>query len=153
MNRLPNALRRLPPPGRRRWVLAVLTCLVLGATAGLVLWNSARTPAPGTTVVSLTFDDSTADQRQAVQILDRHGLKGTFFTNSGTVDTPGYLTRGDLLQIEEEGHEIGGHTVLNTDLTRIDPAEARREVCIDRKTLQGWGLHPVAFAYPYGSRQ
>ena len=92
--------------------------------------------------MSLTFDGSTADQREAVQILDRHELTGTFFTNSGNVDTPGYLTRDDLRQIEQGGHEIGGHTVLHTDLTRLDPAEARREVCIDRKTLQGWGLHP-----------
>jgi len=150
-----NQLRNWLRPGGRRSVLAVLTGVVLvaTATAGLVLWNSARTPAPGATLVSLTFDGSTADQRQAVQVLDRHGLKGTFFTNSGNVDTPGYLTRDDLLQIEQDGHEIGGHTALHTDLTRIDPAEARREVCIDRKTLQGWGLHPVSFAYPYGSRQ
>ena len=134
---LGNWLRRLRPGGRRS-VLAVLTGVVLvaTATAGLVLWNSARTPAPGATIVSLTFDGSTADQRQAVQVLDRHGLKGTFFTNSGNVDTPGYLTRDDLQQIEQGGHEIGGHTVLHTDVTRIDPAEARREVCIDRKTLQ-----------------
>jgi peptidoglycan/xylan/chitin deacetylase (PgdA/CDA1 family) len=153
VNGLRNVLRRLPPMRGRHVAVAVLISLVLGAAAGLVLWNSARTPAPGTTVVSLTFDGSTADQRQAVQILDRHGLQGTFFTNSGNVDTPGYLTRSDLQKMEEDGHEIGGHTVLNTDLARIDPAEARREVCIDRKTLQGWGLHPVAFAYPYGSRQ
>ena len=155
MNRLRNRLRRLTREGGRRSVLVVLISLVLVATAttGLVLWSSARTPVPGTTVVSLTFDDSTADQMQAAEILDRHGLKGTFFTISGDVDTPGHLTRRDLVALERDGHEIGGHTVLHADLAQLDPAERRREVCIDRRTLQDWGLHPTSFAYPYGSRQ
>ena len=88
VNGLRNVLRRLPPMRGRRVAVAVLISLVLGAAAGLVLWNSARTPAPGTTVVSLTFDGSTADQRQAVQILDRHGLQGTSSRTRATSTRP-----------------------------------------------------------------
>ena len=36
-------------------------------------------------VVSLTFDDGTADQLAAARLLARHGIAGTFYVNSNLI--------------------------------------------------------------------
>jgi peptidoglycan/xylan/chitin deacetylase (PgdA/CDA1 family) len=41
--------------------------------------------------------------------------------------------------------------VSHLDLTTLPADEARREVCIDRATLAGWGFRVTSFAYPYAS--
>ncbi|WP_166874844.1 polysaccharide deacetylase family protein [Salinibacterium sp. ZJ450] len=103
------------------------------------------------TIVSLTFDDSTAGQASAADILSARDMDATFFTVSGYVGAPGYLTRTQLTAMAAAGHEIGGHTVTHADLTAASPAEAKRQVCIDRSTLLGWGFAVTSFAYPFAS--
>jgi peptidoglycan/xylan/chitin deacetylase (PgdA/CDA1 family) len=68
-------------------------------------------PLETVTTISLTFDDTFADQFGAARLLSAHGMHGTFFVNSGRVNLPGYMTQGQLLTIQQDGHEIGGHTV------------------------------------------
>ncbi|MDR0344089.1 MAG: polysaccharide deacetylase family protein, partial [Nocardiopsaceae bacterium] len=48
------------------------------------------------------------------------------------------------------GNEIGGHTVSHLDLTRLPPAEVRRQACQGRDTLLRWGFRVTSFAYPGG---
>jgi peptidoglycan/xylan/chitin deacetylase (PgdA/CDA1 family) len=104
------------------------------------------------TVVSLTFDDGTADQMTVESILNASRLKGTFFVNSGTIGLPGYLTKADLSTIAAAGHEIGGHTVTHPDLTTLPLAEVQRQICDDRVQLASWGLPtPRSFAYPFAA--
>jgi peptidoglycan/xylan/chitin deacetylase (PgdA/CDA1 family) len=132
----------------RRAARLLLTALLIP----LAPFASAMAPAaaqPPPTVVSLTFDDSTADHADAARILERHGMTGTFYVISGYVGTPGYLTRADLDHLAAAGHEIGGHTVDHPDLRKLTIDEARREICLDRGTLQKWGFHPTSFAYPF----
>lgn len=100
--------------------------------------------------VSLTFDDGLADQLGDVSILQRHGLTGTFYVNSGLIDQPGHLTRAGLTQLAEGGNEIAGHTTLHPDLRTLAPDEVQRQICGDRATLTSWGFHPTSFAYPFG---
>ncbi|MGE5134281.1 MAG: polysaccharide deacetylase family protein [Gemmatimonadota bacterium] len=99
-------------------------------------------------MVSLTFDDGDADQLTGARILQSHGLRGTFYIITGAVGTPGYLTLADLHRLAAGGQEIGGHTVSHLDLTRVSPAEARRQVCTGRDILAGWGFRAISFAYP-----
>lgn len=105
-----------------------------------------------TTIVSLTFDDGTAGHVLAREILDAHGLKGTFYVNSGQIGTSGYYMRlSDLRAIYAHGHEIAGHTLTHPDVTTLVEAERREQICGDRVRLVQWGFNPVSFAYPFGA--
>jgi peptidoglycan/xylan/chitin deacetylase (PgdA/CDA1 family) len=110
------------------------------------------TPAvPIRTTVSLTFDDGHAEQYAARSVLAQHNMHGTFFINSGRIDTtPAFMTLSQLRDLASDGNEIAGHTVQHADLTTLSPDEAKREVCNDRGNLLSWGFEPTDFAYPYG---
>ncbi len=103
------------------------------------------------TIVSLTFDDSNADQMAAVEIMNANGLDGTFYALSGFIGAPGYQTQADLTAIAAAGHEIGGHTVTHPDMATLDTSEAMRQACENRATLTSWGFQVTSFAYPFAS--
>lgn len=78
------------------------------------------------------------------------GLIGTFYTVSGWVNQPGYLTLAQVQQIAADGNEIAGHTVEHPDLPTLPTlAEQEREICNDRVNLVNWGFQPTDFAYPF----
>lgn len=125
---------------------------LVAACCAAVAWLAPQAvAAPVHTTVSLTFDDSDADARQAVPILDRYGVKGTFYVITGAIGTPGYLSREDLRRFAADGQELGGHTVSHLDLTHVSAAEARRQICGSRATLASWGFPTTSFAYPDGT--
>ncbi|WP_166874850.1 DUF4214 domain-containing protein [Salinibacterium sp. ZJ450] len=130
--------------------VAVIAGLAMAIT-GIQAVSANALPTDPETTISITFDDSNADQQAAVNILDSHGMKGTFYTVSGFVDAPNYLTRAQLTAMQANGHEIGGHTVTHADLTTSSATEARRQVCNDRATLLDWGFQVRSFAYPFAS--
>ena len=125
--------------------VAVLTMVAITAVALPGTSSAATKP----TVVTLTFDDSNADQLPAEQTMKTNHMVGTFYTVDGWVGSSGYLTRANLSTIAADGNEIGGHTVTHPDLIQINPAEAQRQICDDRATLASWGYQPVDFAYPF----
>jgi peptidoglycan/xylan/chitin deacetylase (PgdA/CDA1 family) len=131
----------------RTVVLSVVGAVVL--TTAAVTLSSPAGSATRPTVVSLTFDDSNYDQLAAEGTMKSNGLVGTFYTVDGWVGASGYLAKTDLAKIAADGNEIAGHTVTHPDLITIDPAEAQRQVCDNRATLQSWGYKPVDFAYPF----
>ena len=139
-----HRLRRRP--GLLAAAVAVLTVVAVTAVA---LPGTSAAAAAKPTVVTLTFDDSNADQLPAEQTMKTNQLAGTFYTVDGWVGQPGYLTRANLASIAADGNEIAGHTVTHQDLIQITPAEAQRQICDDRATLAGWGYKPVDFAYPF----
>jgi peptidoglycan/xylan/chitin deacetylase (PgdA/CDA1 family) len=104
----------------------------------------------GQTVVSIEFDDGSAEQYGARSILASHKMKATFFINSGTLINSYHMTWAQVHQLYAEGNEIAGHTVLHQHLTALSAAEARREVCDDRSSLLRQGFAVADFAYPYG---
>src|SRR5205809_4685720 len=124
-------------------------CLCASLVAGLALLVSPT--AAGSTVVSLTFDDSLASQYQTDPMLAARSMHGTFYVNSGRVDQGGYLTKAQLLTLQSDANEIAGHTVNHLDLSTVDSDEQKRQICDDRSTLLGWGLAVSDFAYPFGS--
>lgn len=103
------------------------------------------------TVISLTFDDSNADQLIAAKTMRQLRMPGTFYTVPSVIGTPGYMTIDDLRQLHRDGSEIGGHTVNHPDLTAVSSDEATRQVCQARNTLSGWGFPQISFAYPYAT--
>jgi Polysaccharide deacetylase/Bacterial Ig domain/Chitobiase/beta-hexosaminidase C-terminal domain len=135
--------------GRGRGKLRFLVVVVcfLGA---LVVPGVAA--AAGPTIVSLTFDDGSSDQNAASPILAQHAMHGTFYINSGNIDSSSsFMTWSQLSGLAADGNEIGGHTINHVDLTTVDSAEATHQVCDDRQALISHGFNVTDFAYPFGS--
>lgn len=126
--------------------------LALGLTAAV-----AAAPVRAATVVSLTFDDGQATQYRTKEPLAEHGMRGTFYINSGDVcvvfcgPDAFEMTWGQIAEMAAEGNEIGGHTLNHIDLTdpTISAEEKVRQVCEDRQNLIERGYDAVSFAYPY----
>ena len=105
------------------------------------------------TVVTLTFDDGTADQYGARSVLGEHSLHATFFVNSNRIESgPSYLTWSQLSDLAADGNEIGGHTLDHVDMTSVTATEAQRQVCHDRQALLSHGFTVTSFAWPFGAR-
>jgi peptidoglycan/xylan/chitin deacetylase (PgdA/CDA1 family) len=110
-------------------------------------------PPPGTdTTVTLSFDDGNADQMPAVQMLDDHGMEGTFFIIPGRVDrlNSPYMTWSQVQTIYDHGNEIGGHTQNHLHLPTLPESQQRSEICDGRQALLSRGYPQVSFAYPFG---
>jgi peptidoglycan/xylan/chitin deacetylase (PgdA/CDA1 family) len=145
---------------RRRSAIAGAVALAAGVIAWALPASSAsatgRLPvstASPVVVVTIGFDDGTADQYAALQELQSHNMHATFFINSGPVDAgdPDHMTVSQLQALQAAGNEIGGHTVDHANIQPLSTADATHEVCDDHATLQGWGLTVTSFAYPFGS--
>jgi peptidoglycan/xylan/chitin deacetylase (PgdA/CDA1 family) len=111
-----------------------------------------------TTVVTIGFDDGTADQFATRLVLQAHGMNATFFINSGPIlaGDPDHMTPAQLGALAALGNEIGGHTIDHANIQPLSTADATHEVCDDRTQLTQWGQQygfpaPVSFAYPFGS--
>lgn len=128
---------------------ASLNCLVFGAVLALLFLLP--TAASARVVVSLEFDDATADQAQLGPELADRGLRATFFVNSGLLGTKGFLTQEQLLGLQAQGNEIGGHTTTHAELPGLTPEMQEAEVCDDRKALAAMGFAVTDFAYPSGA--
>lgn len=131
----------------------VLSSLLLSACdSGAIARSSASTPPAGfaETIVSLTFDDGDADNFQVAAVLRQYDLQATFYVPSGLVGSSAYMTWDQLLTLQEDGNEIGGHTLDHVNLGELEPSDLRHQVCDDRQALMQHGFQPISFAYPYG---
>lgn len=124
------------------------TILAAALSALALVFSAPATAAQ--TVVSLNFDDGTADQNAARSILAPRGMIATFYISTGKIGASGFLSWSELAALNADGHEIAGHTLDHVDLTAVDSAEARRQVCDDRTNLTARGFIARSFAYPYG---
>ncbi len=103
------------PSMSRRQFLETAGAVTLSSRAvsahGIDLPRPARWPQDKLAAISLTFDDAMRTQLDnAVPILNRYGLKGTFFAITGPGSS--WLKRiGDWQRLAAEGNEIGSHTV------------------------------------------
>jgi hypothetical protein len=114
--------------------------------------------------VSLSFDDAVPSQLdQAIPVLDRYGLKGTFYVN------PARGMRFERVverwrQAHAHGHELGNHTCKHfcsgnftfvgadraLELLQLDEVEA--DILMAERIMEELipGLRPHSFAYPCG---
>jgi peptidoglycan/xylan/chitin deacetylase (PgdA/CDA1 family) len=114
--------------------------------------------------VTLTFDDQRVSQSIVRDALRSAGdLKATFFVISSYIndapgDPPDYhpakLSLDQLLELEQDGHEIGAHTRTHAELPSLSSDELSDEICGSLKELSSMGLGDtqpiVSFAYPFG---
>jgi peptidoglycan/xylan/chitin deacetylase (PgdA/CDA1 family) len=129
---------------RRLLALAVLSL-------SLIPVFSAAAEAKPRTTVSIEFDDAYQDQWNVRDDLKTHGVGATFFVNSSLIGTRGYLTVNQLLALQGDGHEIGGHTRHHAHLPDLSNAMQMDEICGDRQTLNAEDLAAHDFAYPDGA--
>ncbi|GIF21859.1 peptidoglycan/xylan/chitin deacetylase (PgdA/CDA1 family) [Actinoplanes tereljensis] len=131
--------------------LSSLFTAVLAGAALLISPAAAQASLADPLAVSFTFDDGVADQLAAQDLLQQHGMVGTFYINSALIGQTSYMTRTDLENLAANGHEIGGHTATHQDLLTLAPGEQNRQICTDRNTLLSWGFDITSFAYPFAN--
>lgn len=102
--------------------------------------------------VVLTFDDAWADNHaHALGPLNRHRLPATLYAPSRLLGKPGYMTRAQLLEMDDGGVTIGAHSRTHPDLRRCSPGELEGEVRGSKEDLEDLLAKPVtSFAYPTG---
>jgi hypothetical protein len=101
--------------------------------------------------VTMSYDDGTVHDRKMVEIFNRHGVKGTFHLNSGTLGKEGMLTREEI-GVLFKGHEISAHSVTHPHLGVLTPAQMAQEILDDRCALEALAGYPVrGMSYPFGS--
>jgi peptidoglycan/xylan/chitin deacetylase (PgdA/CDA1 family) len=119
---------------------------------------AARRPAraPAGAMISFAFDDIPASAAEAgAAILERRGLKGTYFVAAALAGTDAVTgpmaTPDDVRRLADAGHEIGCHTYSHLDCGQAAASDAVEDVARNAETLAAWGLgRPSTFAYPFG---
>lgn len=113
---------------------------------------TAGKPLPGKPL-ALTFDDGYADMYyNAFPLLKKYNMKGTMYIIVNAVGTPGYLTEGQLREMDQSGLvEIASHTLNHANLFKTSSKNAVYELSESKARLEKILERPVAsFAYPYG---
>lgn len=112
---------------------------------------------------TLTFDDGYVDNLAACEELQKRGMRATWFIVSGSIGQPpawpddgrptGRLLNADeLREMQENGMEIGSHTVNHVRLPDVDDDRLIQELTQSKATLEDLLGSPVSsLAYPYGA--
>jgi peptidoglycan/xylan/chitin deacetylase (PgdA/CDA1 family) len=117
----------------------------------LALTPLAQAEAKPRTIISIQFDDALQDQWNMREVLKQYGIPATFFVNSNLIGKPGHMTVGQLLTLQGDGHELGGHSRSHFNLPDLSPAQQADEICGDRALLNSMDIAAHDFAYPNGS--
>ena len=114
-----------------------------------------------TKVLTLSYDDGVVQDIRLIEIMNKHGLKGTFNINSGL-----YLSESTVrekfygrLKLSEakklysdSGQEVAAHALTHPYLEKLDTAEIIYEITEDRKAIEShYGVICRGMAYPYGT--
>ncbi len=103
-------------------------------------------------IAIITFDDGWKSQYEiAKPILDKYNFKATFYLTCDDVGKEGRLSWQEIKQLQNEGHEIGSHTVNHVNLDEIPSDEQEYEIVESKKCLENQGIAVHSFAYPFNS--
>lgn len=123
-----------------------------------------RFPGGKAKVVTLSYDDNVEEDVRLVEIMKKHGLKGTFNINSGQFSPEGSV--GDVGKHghrrmtvsksvalhKDSGMEIACHGVNHPFLEQLPTSVCVEEVLQDRKNLEAiYGRFVRGMAYPFGT--
>jgi peptidoglycan/xylan/chitin deacetylase (PgdA/CDA1 family) len=102
-------------------------------------------------VVSITFDDGMTDTMAGASIMQQYGYAGTAFIDVLQIGNKGFITEGDVAQLNRNGWDISGHNMGNltkmSDDRLITHVHKTHEYLTDRRT-KGSNL----YALPNGAR-
>ena len=106
--------------------------------------------------VTFSYDDGMGNDRRLVAMLNRHGLRGTFNLNSGSLSRDGagdgaWNVRTSEVAALYAGHEVAVHGLRHETWNATLPAVAAADIARDRLSLEALAGHPVeGSAYPCG---
>lgn len=106
--------------------------------------------------VVFAFAGGWATGIQAADVLESHGLRGTFFVSSGLLRLgphyQAYLSPDEVMDLAARGHDVESMTVTQRDLTRLPSAAVSQELVESRDALTSLTGHRVQhLLYPYGA--
>jgi peptidoglycan/xylan/chitin deacetylase (PgdA/CDA1 family) len=122
-----------------------------------------RFPNGKAKALTLSYDDGVEQDIRLLNIMNRHGLKGTFNLNSGLYAPEGTVYPADRIHRRmtmskstevylNSGHEVAVHTLTHPYLDRLPSDRVVYEVMKDRENLEKqFGVIVKGMAYPYGN--
>lgn len=108
----------------------------------------------GEKAVVLTFDDGYSDCYDTVfPLLQKYGMKATFFISTALVGEENHLTKAQILEMQESGLcRFGSHTVNHIRLDEALTDDAEQELANSKKELEALiGKKVTSLAYPNGA--
>ena len=110
-------------------------------------------------VLTFSYDDGVVQDKKLVEIMDRHGIKGTFNINTGLYHQgdkdPDYgrMTHKSTIELfKNSPHEVAVHAYTHPHLELVDSANIIAEIIEDRKNIEkDYGTITRGMAYPYGT--
>jgi peptidoglycan/xylan/chitin deacetylase (PgdA/CDA1 family) len=103
-------------------------------------------------IAIITFDDGWKSQYEnAKPILDKYNFKATFYVICDNVGKDGRLGWQEIKQLQNEGHEIGSHSMSHVNLDEISSDEQDYEIVESKKCLENNGIVVHSFSYPFNS--
>ena len=133
---------------------SAIAALLLVALIFFVSFESSFTvKAVGSGVLTIAFDDGNQDQYDyAYPLLQQYGIHATFYVITSDIsDFSGnnaYMSIAELQTLQNNGNEIGSHSVDHPDFTSLTDAQIVSECVNSKQTLQSYGLSAINFAYP-----
>lgn len=117
-----------------------------------------RFPGGKSKALTLSYDDGVRQDKRLLQIMQQHGLKGTFNINSECYAKEGD-TRGDRMSRSEavalfrdSGMEVAVHAAHHPFLEQLPENLCTWEILNDRKNLEAdFGGFIRGMAYPFGT--
>ena len=113
--------------------------------------------------LTLSYDDGVDQDERLLEIMARHGLKGTFNLNGSLLceGEPVYpagqvhrrVSRSKTLRLfKDSGQEVALHSATHPHLERLPAGMIAHEMMMDRLTLERlFGCIIRGMAYPYGT--
>jgi len=99
-------------------------------------------------IVTTSWDDGSVLDLKLAKLLDKYGLKGTFYVPKNYLPNP--LSERDVVYIAER-HEVGAHGISHSDLTQLTIVHALKEIRESKNFLESILNQEIAmFAYPLG---
>lgn len=101
--------------------------------------------------IILTFDDGYEDNyTNAYPVLKEYHFKATFFIISDLINSPGYLTEGEMHEMSDLV-SFQSHTVDHQHLSQLEGDKTEEELSASKETIEKITNKKVnVIAYPYG---
>ena len=126
--------------------------IVLGLIFGLPHLYQLPEECLPSSMITFTFDDGClSTYTRAFPILEKYSYPATAFIITSAVGEPGYMTIEQILDLVNNGWEIGSHTVSHADLTQLSDGQLSYELLESKQYLESFGLKVENFSSPYGN--
>lgn len=112
-------------------------------------------------VLTLSYDDGVVQDIRLIEIMNKHGLKGTFNINSGrylpeNAQRERFYGRLKLSEAKKlyinSGNEVAVHSLTHPFLEKLDSAEIIYEITEDRRGIEeAYRTLARGMAYPFGT--